>query len=507
MITSRRLQHPLRALALIALAACDLAVEPYDGQSTDRALATIEGLRAATLGNYHILVGDGYVAYAKVLFYMGEFPSDDVSLSGTTSDPLFYVYNYAHYPNMGYTPVIWREAYRLIYGANQVIEHAEEGVSPELDQLAGENLFLRALAHFHLVTLFGRPYPQGRDNPGIPIIASVAAAAEPPSRNTVGEVYDFIVADLKRAARLMTMPQPNRRASKEVAYALLSRVYLYMEEHAAAIAYADSVIASNRYQLLDTETLRRANELPPESEPETIFALKHTPADDKGTGAIGSMYFQSPAGVGWGEMYASRAYRNLLDRYPEDARHAFIEPQYRRDESGAIVRDATGQPVLETRNGYPRYFVDKFSSEQGIVTLSSPTVLRLAEVYLNRAEAYARLGRGAEAIADVNRIRSRAGLSGTALYFPGDLKGNATVLDVVLEERRLELAFEGHRKYDLFRNGRALVRDYPGTHLNPTNPGVDMVAGTQVIAPDHARIVFFIPEAEIELNPKLIQNR
>jgi tetratricopeptide (TPR) repeat protein len=495
-----------RHLALVWLAACELAVEPYTGQSADRALGTIEGLRAATLGNYHILVGDGYVNYSKVLFYTGEFPSDDVSLSGTTSDPLFYVYNYAHFPNMGFTPVIWQEAYRLIYGANQVIEHIQEGISPELDQLEGENLFLRALAHFHLVTLFARPYAQGRDNPGVPIIRSTQAAAERPSRSSVGEVYDFIVADLRKASELMTIPQENSRASREVAYALLSRVYLYLDEKEAAVEYAGKVIASGRYQLLDTETFKRANELPPESEPGTIFAIKHTAADDKEWGSIGSMYYQSPGGVGWGEMYASRSYRELLGRYPEDARHAFIEPQYKRDASGEIVRDANGQPVLETRNGYPRYYVDKFSYEQGMVTLSSPTVLSLAEVYLNRAEAYAKLGRDAEAIADVNQIRSRAGLSGAALYSVADLKWNATVLDVVLEERRLELAFEGHRKYDLFRNGRPLVRDYPGTHLNPTNPGVDAGAGTQVIPPSHARVVFFIPEREIELNPRLSQN-
>lgn len=123
-----------------------------------------------------------------------------------------------------------------------------------------------------------------------------------------------------------------------------------------------------------------------------------------------------------------------------------------------------------------------------------------------RAESNAKLGNDQEAIDDVNVIRQRAGLNGNALYTVGDLKGRDSVLDVVLEERRLELAFEAHRKLDIFRNDRDLVRDYPGTHLNPNNPGVDMEKGTQIIPPDHPRVVFFIPENELSLNPNLEQN-
>ena len=80
------------------------------------------------------------------------------------------------------------------------------------------------------------------------------------------------------------------------------------------------------------------------------------------------------------------------------------------------------------------------------------------------------------------------------------------MLDVVLEERRLELAFEGLRRYDLLRNGRPLIRTYPGVHLNPTNPGVNMEAGTQTVPPDHPCVIFYIPESEAELNPNLVQN-
>jgi hypothetical protein len=166
---------------------------------------------------------------------------------------------------------------------------------------------------------------------------------------------------------------------------------------------------------------------------------------------------------------------------------------------GNVVVDANGKPVLATRNGLPKYFILKYSGQDGIITLSSPVYLRLAEMYLNRAEAQAKLGNDQAALADVNLIRTRAGLSGGALYSAGDLKGHASVLDVVLEERRLELAFECQRKYDVFRNNLPMVRNYPGYHLLSGQT-------SQVVAPADPRVVYFIPQQELVLNPNLTQN-
>jgi hypothetical protein len=119
-------------------------------------------------------------------------------------------------------------------------------------------------------------------------------------------------------------------------------------------------------------------------------------------------------------------------------------------------------------------------------------------MYLNRAEANAKLGNGQLALDDVNLIRQRAGLSGTALYTIDDLKDHVSVLDVVLEERRLELAFECHRTMDLFRNNRPLIRAYPGYHSS------DLFH--QTIPPTDKQVIFFIPEREIVINQNLVQN-
>ena len=476
------LKSLLSTMAFMALIGCEQELEPYDSKSSSAALATPEDLQIATYGTYAGLVD---AEYTRVHHFMLNYPGDNVSLSGTTSDALYNVYNYTHFPTMYTSEHFWRQAYKTIFSANEIITRIEDGESSELDQLKGENLFVRALAHFDLVRFFGRPYPQGDgNNPGI-IIEDGTSEEEFPSRSSVAEVYDFVIADLLKAADLMSVDKSASFATKEAAYALLSRVYLYKEENEKAIEYATMVINSGRYNLLPTDQYREYFTLPPGSNAETIFAFHHTLADNRDKGAIGSMYYNNPetGSSGWGEMFASTEYAKLLS--PEDARNSFIEVQI------------SAGDTLE-RNGVPRIYVNKYNWQEGVVNLSSPVYLRLAEMYLNRAEANAKLGNFEAAIEDVNTIRKRANLSGDALYSVDNLMGHESVLDVVLEERRLELAFEGHRPQDLYRNMRTMTRAYPGFH------GDDLFH--QDIPADHPRVIFYIPEREVIVNPNLTQN-
>lgn len=464
--------------------ACEKDLEPFDSKTDEMALATPQDLQTATYGAYAGLVDP---SYTRIQHFMGEYPGDNVALSGTTGDALYNIYNYTDFPGNPHTDAFWRQSYKIIYSANQVINSIEDGESPTLDQLKGENLYLRTMVHFDLVRFFGRPYIQGQgSNPGVVIKNNTED--DFPARSTVHEVYEFIIADLQKAASLMTMDKPASFASKEVAYALLSRIYLFKEDNANALLYADKVLESDRYQLLGTEAYKTYFTLVPENNSETIFAIRHTKADDRLKAAIGSMYYNDPItqSTGWGEIYASVEFVNLLNEYPEDARHSFIELQL--EENGDTLK----------RGNVPKYFINKYNWQEGVANLSSPVYLRLAEIYLNRAEANAKMGNLQAAIDDVNIIRSRAGLSGSALYTHNDLKGHDSVLDVVLEERRLELAFEGHRPGDLFRNNLSMTRAYPGFH------SADRFNHT--VLPTDERVIFLIPEREIIVNPNLEQN-
>ncbi len=474
----------IAVVILSGITACNKDLEPYNAKSDDNALNTLSDLQTATYGSYAGLVNADYTLN---LYWMSQYPDDDVALSGTTSNTLYNNYTYTHFQGMVNTTAFWRQSYKVIYSANRIIEKIKDGESPKLDQLKGENLFLRAMVHFNLVRFFGRPYPQGQgQNPGIVIKDNTLN--DLPSRSTVKEVYDFVIADLLKAETLLNENKNSSFASKEVVYALLSRIYLYEEDNANAIVYADKVISSNRYKLMETEPYKKYFTVVPESNPETIFAIRHTPADNRFKSAIGNQFYNDPVtqSTGYGESYVSQVFVDLQDQNPQDVRHSFIEPQ----------RDANGNML--TRGNTPKYFMNKFNWQEGIANLSSPVYLRLAEMYLNRAEANAKLGNDQLALDDVNLIRTRAGLTGTAQYTLADLKGRASVLDVVLEERRLELFFEGHRYFDLFRNNRPMVRAYIGFH------GTDHFNFT--VLPTDARVIYFIPEDETIVNTNLIQN-
>jgi tetratricopeptide (TPR) repeat protein len=496
------IRYTLFLLAL-SLGACELNLTPHDGMTKEELSQYPEGAKYATNGNYAMLkdildykgVQDLRNTYVRHFFQMAEFPGDNICLSGSTTDHLFYAATYRHFATMMNTTYLWYTGYKVINGANQIIESVQPGQTADLDNLLGENYFLRGMMHFDLVRFFALPYIQGRENPGV--IVRTSSAGQGGARNTVGEVYDQVVEDLLAAADLMNTPRGKGYASKEAAWALLSRVYLYMGENQKSADYATQVITSGNLQLESMATYPDyfKNAL---TSDETILCIEHTLQDDKVSGALGSMYL-SDKGLGWGEIYASLPLRNLLNKYPDDVRHSFIKPEYKMNPDGTVMTDAQGKPVVAERNGYPKYYMTKFSYQDGVVTLSSPVVLRLAEMYLNRAEAMAKLGRDGEAIDDLNVIRSRAGLSGDALYSSGNLHGYATLLDAVLDERRLELYTEGHRTFDVFRNNRTLNRSYPGVHLAEGET-------TQIIEPTNPRIIYFIPQDEMLANSEMKQN-
>jgi hypothetical protein len=142
--------------------------------------------------------------------------------------------------------------------------------------------------------------------------------------------------------------------------------------------------------------------------------------------------------------------------------------------------------IGRTDNGgfYMRYYNTKFSYQDGMAMMTSPVFLRWGEVLLNRAEAYAKLNQDGKALDDINTIRSRAGIP---TLTSGDLSalGYNSMLDLVLDERRMELCFEGHRFFDVFRNKLPMDRRYVGYHT------------WEIIQPNDPRIALLISQDEI----------
>ncbi len=533
---------------------CDIVRNPYDEIAVSTLFESEGALQTATLGNYALLKGkNGIGGWNDQLHRLTEYPGDNVSLSGSTSDPLNFIYNYRAITTNGRVADFWNDSYKAIVGCNVVIESAEEGVSDNLDQLLGENYYLRALVYFQMGNVFGRPYNQGTSNLSVPLKLT-SDVNDIPNRNTVGEVYDQVISDLLKAEMLMNENKTATFATKEAAQALLSRVYLYMEDNENAEIYADKVINSGRYKLLTTEQFKQLNYLNPKESSEAIFSITlNKDADLPGQWddwwTVGSLY-ATIDGSGWGEMYASSTYLDLINQNENDARKSFISAQYVEENPAdrkpwvywvdsdyvyqtRLTTDSGGKTTFEDngttytveeevvngktkyffqngagkqyvnkgfemkkRNGFPKWFIMKASLQEGDVHLWSPTVSRLAEMYLNKAESFAKRGMDQQAIDQVNIIRERAGIP---TYSIETIPEGKSVLDIVLEERRLEFAFEGHRKFDVFRNGETMNRRYPGGHLWGANPFYEIPA-------NHNRVVEFLPEKQIILQPGLIQN-
>ncbi|MEA4984534.1 hypothetical protein SDC9_44618 [bioreactor metagenome] len=543
---------------LFLVTACDLDFFPSDAMTPEQLAEDPGGAVYITDGNYSMFKDEyeykglysGGNSYIRHYMQMAEFPSDNICLSGRTTDVLYDATVYRTNPTLKNVSTFWWLSYRIIFGANSVIESVVDGASTQSDYIKGENYFIRAIAHLNLVTLYAKPYSHGRNNLGIVLRTSTNTANT--TRATVGQVYDQIEADLKEAIRLMSNGGSRRGnagyASKEAAQGLLSRVYLYMEKNQEVIDLVNDMLKNETpaSKLESTATFRNyfANTL---TSKETLWAVAHTALETRGQSSIASMYLND--GMGWGEVFSSDPLNNLYERYPNDVRYSyFVIPKLHTtagymisypvenpdDDSRANeLQDVTLDPIsnkyffmsgvnkinvetesingyeqkyimlngqkhvvrltkkMQNRNSFPMYYVSKFSYQDGDPMLNSPVMLRWAEVILNRAEAYAKTsGKEAEALADVNVLRTRAGLSGNELFTTSNMatKGYTSVLDVVLDERRLELAFEGHRMFDLYRNKKSMDRKYAG------------VQPWEVINHDNNKIQYPIPFDEISVS-------
>ena len=496
--------------------------------------------------------------YCRHYFQMAEFPADNICLSGKSTDPLFQATTYTMTDNLQNVGTLWMVGYKIIYMANALIASLDEN-DDKSRQIIGEAYFMRALIHFNIVTLYAKPYmlAKSTNNLGVPLRTDITSTEV--KRDPVTEVYEQVVKDLKKAAELMEPGKERGNAgyaNHDAALGLLSRVYLYMERYNDCINTVNEMLGgATAASKLDANLATYfANA---KTSKETLFCIAHEATEDRVQSSIGSMY--SSEGGGWGEIYPSVPLLYLYERYPDDVRYtAFIHPQYeegepstqlkvylpkgepdseaRRDvasfnvnydsltglysfktkgvtytiENRLIQGEYTEYHVnykgedlvvriepdnIKTRNTYLRYFVSKFGGQDGSPTLSSPVVLRWAEVILNRAEAYARLGNNDDkALDDVNAIRMRAGIPDEGKFSTTNMHGYSSVIDVVMDERRLELAFEGHRMFDVYRNKMDMDRHYPGlqswTTMKYTDP----------------RIQYPIPNAEwtvshIEQNP------
>ena len=513
-IMKKILNYIIFLTVLASFTSCDLNIIPTDALTGTQIKNTSNGLVSLVNGGYaqfkDIPSGESSNNwYLRQNYQLSDFASDDIVCGYKTEDDLINSFRYndraSEKSNIN---SFWEVSYKIIYGSNIAIQMADEkGSDPVTDYLKGECYFLRAFATHNLVRLFARPYSTANSSlPGV-ILRESSSDGAPKARATLAETYNYIISSLKKAAFLMTEQPPEVRnnkgfASKYSAWALLSRVCLYKDDFQSSILYADSVINSGAYSLETAVTYPDyfANA---QTASETIWCIPFLAVDDKKEAAVASMIFNGANC--WGEEGASPSILKVMgfgtSMMDIDVRWKYIE---------------TSNPGL--KNGVNIYYIGKFSGQDGSPTLSSPVMLRLSEVYLNRAEAYAKTGDVDAALADLNEIRTNRmavpeGGSLDDYLYNAERDGitSDNILDAVLKERRIELAFEGHRIFDILRNGQDLVRDYWGYHLDnyngiPTASDPGMNASGVMIHTSDPSTVYPIPSSEITTNKFCVPN-
>lgn len=517
-------------------------------------------------------------AWSDPMHRLGEYAGDNMMIRGSSTDAFYEFITYSRTPNNYRLQNFWDYGYKAVAQASNTINMVAEGQSEEIDSKLGECYYIRGMMYFYLTRAFSRPYYQAPDkNLGVPIVNGTPEDMENlqlPDRSTVAQCYQQAIGDLRKAEKMLTTNNGPAYASKGAAQAMLSRIYLYMSgtyenpntQYADSAAYyASEVINSGTYSLLPRNEFMVYNTIVPENNSESIFVVKRVATEFSGYDhyyGIGGMYAVI-GGMGWGEMYASAKYIDLLnetgrnDWRPNkknivDARANFIEPQYVTNESGnytevfRFIKNVYDQSGAQTnynyvqatlnRNGsqltctetidgkettyaltpvneeqeiysikysdgntyqgvidyqmslnrvYPMFYIVKCSREGEDSHLHSPIISRLGEVYLNRAEAYAKLGRYSEALSDLNLIRERS-IPGAG-YKSLDASNAHQLID---KERQLELAYQAERSFDVYRNGDTLTRHYPGPHN-----------AMEEVSPADYRVTYYIPQTAINSYP------
>ena len=388
--------------------------------------------------------------------------------------------------------------YRTIMGCNVVLDNIDKvrGEDSDRANVRGQALAMRGYYYFMLVNLFAQPYnAKGVDlntSPGVELILSSTVTDAYPTRVSVAKTYQQIEADLLQAQPLLEKYGGNNskfRATAMFVYTLLSRMYLYEENWAAAQKYATMALAINP-ALVNLASIPYPS---PYSMPATgVYSLNSVEAIWLGYASSNEYYPLTLSPVGPPTFCVSQDLQNKYDYDPTntsnygDLRMRYFYYWFYIDADWTIFQPYVGQKLAVSNSGVIKG-------------------MRVAELYLNRAESYIQqyLQNHDEtmrqaALADLNYLRSFRYDTRNTPYVNVDYSGQA-LLDFCRDERRRELSFEDHRWFDLRRYGMPELH-----HTFQTVAGQAPV--DYVLHQGDNRYVLPIPQSALTLNPSLAPN-
>ncbi len=468
--------YPLLFIALMAMiSSCSkdfLELEPKNSRLEENFYKTQEDMYQAMIATYDVLQWGGYKGYVPEES-LSDVASDDAYAGGANAgdQPSWVALDqYTLAPTLGPQASIWGRYYRGIYRANIFLEKIDAAESSDdfRKTSIAEVKFLRAYYYFNLVRWFGN----------VPLILNVLNPSEynyPQSAPTA--IFAQIEQDLNSA--IPNLPETQSadmlgRATSGAARSLLAKVILFQDDDTRISEVAeltDAVINSGAYQLMDNFADNFTSE--GRNCAESVFEIQHSSNSSWGDwgwlpGGEGNIaiimngmrdYNGSSYQAGWGFCPVTES---LVDELKDDPRFAATVIDAAEGELGGdgfFNTTIDGQPA-KYKPGFQNtgYFNNKYAplqsniSPDGEPMINFPNnvkVIRYSDVLLMSAEAHARMGDDANAAMNLNQVRQRVGLDDVSA-------GGAELLDAIYKERRLELALEGHRYWDLIRTKRAV---------------------------------------------------
>lgn len=468
--------YKIAVLALIvgSFTSCDDELDqiPFDEFGTENAYATARDFDNAIRGVYSTLANASFYGGSDAggMLDMPDVLSDNVTISTNGRRSRQDAHNFRYNASDAILSGLYRNAYVLIFRANTLLSKADGFEGDSKENFVAEAKALRALAHFDIVSFFGKIPTQSGDANGSLGVAYLTEA-DPnaqPARETVGEVYNKIVADLVDAAAKINETNDEGRLNKEAVNALLSRVYLYMGQ------WQNSIDAANKV----TTAVAPRGDVPgvwiDENKSGLLFNIPINPPEL--TNTVGVMWSQG----------------SLVSLVPEYVVSYELYQKYSDDD---IRKEAYTSPASKgdlNFNAITKYF-GRPGGTQGQVDIK---ILRAAEAKLNKAEALFNLGQEGPARAALDEVRTKryttppSGETGTALR------------DAIRLERRLEFAFECQRFFDLKRWGLGVDRESFGDLADGSGTSSD------VLNLNAGNNKFQLPllQGIIDLNPNITQN-
>lgn len=453
-----------------------LTTNPTAGVSTELALNTEKNLDNAVNGLYDLMSSNGY--YGGAMFYYGDMKGDDLQSSYNSGRNCNSCYLFNHTSTSLRAGSLWGRPFYIIRNAWNVINAIDQGKAQgseeRLKELKGEAMAVMALCQFDLTRCFGYPYTKDKGvGWGAPLVDHAITLDENPPRSTVAQDYDFIIKTLEDAIPLMSKEKNNGRMNAYGARALLSRVYLYHDDNEKAFQMASSLIeeieGNGAYRLYSRDEYIPSWNLQSKFGSESLFEIANSTDDNEGRNSLAYLMHWS----GYREMFATKKFVDEMFSDPNDIRCELLEQQVYNQNDVWWLKKWPGTDA--TTPSFDNNYV----------------IFRLSEVYLIAAEAGVKLGgaSAAKGLTYLNAIVQRANPDKSVTLAE-------YTLDRVLEERSKELIGEGHRFFDMLRNGKTIIRK-GGYHL----PNI-----VEEVNWDYYKCVLPIPTDQFTFSPDMEQN-